>query len=86
MKKKTTVDTGGRKKSPSKPRGEDPVGRRECLCLQCGISNDLVLEDLSLEALEPSETKILTDIFCSVCGGSLLVRGVAGEEPFYPTQ
>ena len=86
MKKKTTVDTGRRKKSTSKPRWEEPVGRRECLCLQCGISNYLVLEDLPLDAWEPSETKILADIFCSECGGPLLVRGAAGEEPFYPTQ
>ena len=86
MKKKVKVETGGRKKSPSRLRGEDPVGRRECLCLQCGISNYLVLEDLPLDALEPSETKILANIFCSECGGPLLVRGAAAEEPFYPTQ
>jgi hypothetical protein len=86
MKKKTGAETGGRKKSSSKPRGEEPVGRRECLCLQCGISNYLVPEDLPLNALEPSESKILSNIFCSECGGPLLVRGAVGEEPFYPTQ
>jgi hypothetical protein len=86
MKKKTTADTGRRKKSPSNSGGVDPIGRRECLCLQCGISNYLVLEDLPPDALEPSETKILANIFCSECGGPLLVRGAAGEEPFYPTQ
>ena len=86
MKKKTTADTGRRKKSPSNSGGVDPIGRRECLCLQCGISNYLVLEDLPLDALESSETKILANIFCSECGGPLLVRGAAGEEPFYPTQ
>ena len=66
--------------------GEEAVGRRECLCLQCGISNYLVLEDPPLDTLEPSEIKILAGIFCSECGGPLLVRGAAGEEPFYPTQ
>ena len=86
MKKKTKVDHGGRKKTASKPMGKDPVGRRECLCLQCGISNYLVLENLPQDALEPPETKILADIFCIECGGPLLVRGAAGEEPFYPTQ
>ena len=84
--KKTTVDKGRRKKFPPKSMGVDPIGRRECLCLQCGISNYLVLEDLPLDALEPSETKILANIFCSECGGPLLVRGPAGEEPFYSTQ
>jgi hypothetical protein len=86
MKKKEESETGGRKKSSSKTRGKDPDGRRECLCLQCGISNYLVLEDLPLDVLGPSETKILSNIFCSECGGPLLVRGAAGEEPFYPTQ
>ena len=60
MKKKTTVDNRRRKKSPPKPMGVDPVGRRECLCLQCGISNYIVLEDLPLDALEPSETQDLS--------------------------
>ncbi len=86
MKKKTTTDTGRRKNSPSNPGGVDPIGRRECLCLQCGISNYFVLEDLPLDALEPSETKILANIYCSECGGPLLVRGAAGEEPFYPIE
>ena len=86
MKKKTETKSASRKKSPSGPINDDPVVRRECLCLQCGISNYLVLEDLPLDALEPSETKILANIFCSECGGPLLVRGAAGEEPFYPTQ
>jgi len=86
MKKKTETKSASRKKFPSGPIKDAPVGRRECLCLQCGISNYLVLEDLPLDALEPSETKILANIFCSECGGPLLVRGAAGEEPFYPTQ
>jgi len=86
MKKKTETKSPSRKKFLSGPIKEDSVGRRECLCLQCGISNYLVLEDLPPDALEPSETKILTNIFCSECGGPLLVRGAAGEEPFYPTQ
>jgi len=36
--------------------------------------------------LDPSEAKILANIYCSECGGPLLVRGAVGEEPFYPTQ
>jgi hypothetical protein len=86
MKTKAGSETGGRKKSPSEPRGEEPAGRRECLCLQCGISNYLVLEDLPLEARDASENPVLGKVFCSECGGPLLVRGAAGEEPFYPTQ
>jgi hypothetical protein len=84
--KKTETKSALRKKSPSGPINDDPVGRRECLCLQCGISNYLVLEGLPLDAWEPSDNKILASIFCSECGGPLLVRGAAGEEPFYPTQ
>jgi len=86
MKKKTETKSPSRKKFLSGPIKEDSVERRECLCLQCGISNYLLLGDLTLDALEPSETKILANIFCVECGGPLLVRGAAGAEPFYPTQ
>ncbi len=86
MKNKSRMATNKRKKISPQLGEADPVERRECLCLQCGISNYLVLADLPPDAWEPSETKVLAGIFCSDCGGPLLVRGAAGEEPFYPTQ
>jgi hypothetical protein len=58
----------------------------ECLCLECGISNYLELDAGLMGVLEPCETKILANIFCSNCGGPLLVRGKAGDEPFYFTE
>jgi hypothetical protein len=74
------------KVSRSKSGAGETAGKTECLCLECGISNYLVLEGHRPDVLRPGEEEILPNTFCSACGGPLLVRGAAGAEPFYPTQ
>jgi hypothetical protein len=74
------------KNSRSKSREGEAAGKMECLCLECGISNYLPLEELISEDFEPSEVEILAHRFCSNCGGPLLVRGKAGDEPYYSTR
>ncbi len=75
-----------RRGTRSKQKAEGTSGKMECLCLECGISNYLELEGQTPETPGSGGEKILANIFCSACGGPLLVRGPAGEEPFYPTQ
>ena len=85
MKKKGPPEKEVRRRTRSKSKGRKPSDEMECHCLECGISNHLVLEGAVLEPLAPSETKLLANIFCSECGGPLMVRGKAGDEPFYLT-
>ncbi|MBI5582562.1 MAG: hypothetical protein HY892_01940 [Deltaproteobacteria bacterium] len=83
MVKKTLTKPETIKVPRSRSRKKETAGKVECLCLECGISNYLELEGQALDALVPEEAKILVNIFCSECGGPLLVRGKAGAEPFY---
>jgi hypothetical protein len=80
MGKKTTSGTGKPRRLRSEVRPGERAAKTECLCLECGISNYL-----ELEAKAPGEDKIVANIFCDACGGPLLVRGRAGDEPCYPS-
>jgi hypothetical protein len=77
-------------KLPKAPRSKSREGegaeKMECLCLECGISNVLALDELISEDFDPAKAEILAHRFCSNCGGPLLVRGKAGDEPYYPTR
>ena len=55
----------------------------ECMCLQCGISVYLDVLSIALEDSGTSETKLLRNIFCSECGGHLMLIGKAADEPHY---
>jgi DNA-directed RNA polymerase subunit RPC12/RpoP len=55
----------------------------ECMCLQCGISLYLDVLSVALEDPGTSETKLLKNVFCSECGGQLMVIGKAADEPHY---
>lgn len=57
----------------------------ECMCLECGISNMIELEGVILDELQDGGIKVVRDVYCSECGGPLLIVGRAGEEPFYRT-
>jgi len=59
--------------------------RMECMCLQCGISHYIPLDDISMEVTAGFEYPLVTNIFCSQCGGTLFVVGKEGEQPRYVT-
>jgi hypothetical protein len=48
----------------------------ECICLNCGIYHYIEPLGASLEEEFPgSETRLLTNVFCSECGGDLAIVG-----------
>jgi hypothetical protein len=55
----------------------------ECMCLECGISIYLDLGKIAVEEVPDSKMKVLRDTFCPECGGTLSLRGRAGDEPCY---
>lgn len=57
--------------------------RMECMCLQCGISHYIPLEDLSTEVSGGFEYPLVVNVFCNRCGGILFVVGKEGDQPRY---
>jgi hypothetical protein len=55
----------------------------ECMCLECGASTYLNLNEISVEDDADSQMKILINSFCPACGGPLSLIGRAGDEPYY---
>ena len=55
----------------------------ECICLECGISHYIEQKMISEEDRDISGRSVIDSIFCSRCGGKLMVNCRAGEEPFY---
>ena len=55
----------------------------ECMCLDCGISNYLDVQDVSLENIPDLQRQFVKNRPCIECGGALVVIGRAGEEPCY---
>ena len=57
----------------------------ECQCTQCGISMYIEFKGLHLEFSPAIDMTVIKNMFCSECGGELILIGRAGEEPCYPT-
>jgi hypothetical protein len=55
----------------------------ECMCLNCGVSLFLPREVISLDERVGENTRMLRDVFCTECGGLLILVGAAGAEPHY---
>jgi DNA-directed RNA polymerase subunit RPC12/RpoP len=55
----------------------------ECMCLDCGISLLLPREVISLDDDVGESAKLLRKLFCTECGGQLILIGAAGAEPHY---
>lgn len=55
----------------------------ECMCMDCGRSNHLEMELISLEDIEGTDVKVVSNHYCLECGGAMILKGRAGEEPFY---
>ena len=59
-------------------------GQVECMCLQCGSSLHVDRGDLVCVEIDPETGGTMADnLFCTACGGVLLLVGAAGEEPSY---
>ncbi len=55
----------------------------ECMCLNCGISHYISARELSTD-IDPYLTyPVVTNIYCTECGGMMFVVGKAGEQPRY---
>jgi|YelNatPaOPRAMG01_1025707.scaffolds.fasta_scaffold152301_2 hypothetical protein len=59
--------------------------RMECMCLQCGISHYVPLDDISMEVIADFEYPLVVNMFCNQCGGMLFVVGKEGDQPRYVT-
>jgi hypothetical protein len=59
--------------------------RMECMCLQCGISHYVPLDDISMEVIADFEYPLVVNMFCNKCGGMLFVVGKEGDQPRYVT-
>lgn len=55
----------------------------ECICLECGISRYIEQKIISEEGPDISGKSIVNSVFCTECGGRLIVNCRAGEEPYY---
>ncbi len=55
----------------------------ECMCAQCGISHYLETGTFSMEVVRDFEYPLVTNLWCSQCGGMLFVVGKAGAQPHY---
>ncbi len=58
----------------------------ECMCLECGISIYLSLEKISLGDFAEGQKRLVDNVFCTECGGPLVLVGKAGDEACYKTQ
>ncbi len=59
------------------------VEQMECMCLECGVSNYLAPDRISLEDPGSTTLKLLRSPFCTECGGPLVLIGKSGDEPYY---
>lgn len=54
----------------------------ECMCLECGISTYLDMDNITVEDLGGG-IKVVSNAYCPDCQGGLRVIGKAGAEPYY---
>lgn len=56
----------------------------ECMCLECGTSNYLPKNDISMDDPANIESNMLDRLLvCQICSGNLSLVGKAGDEPRY---
>ena len=52
----------------------------ECMCVGCGITHQLVREEITLEPIDDGEFEVVTNCNCTVCGEALIATAEAGED------
>ncbi len=52
----------------------------DCVCIGCGITHQLVPEEVTLEPVDEGEFKVVTNCNCSECGEALIVKGDPVED------
>ncbi len=56
----------------------------ECMCMECGASNYLPVDAVTMDEQEGTDSKLLDSLLvCQNCGGQLKLIGTAGDEPYY---
>ena len=56
----------------------------ECMCMECGASNYLPADTVTMDEQEGTDSKLLDSLLvCQNCGGQLKLIGRAGDEPYY---
>lgn len=56
----------------------------ECMCMECGASNYLPADAVTMDEQEGTDSKLLDSLLvCQNCGGQLKLIGRAGDEPYY---
>ncbi len=56
----------------------------EFMCLECGASNYLPADSVTMDEQEGTDSKLLDSLLvCQNCGGQLKLIGRAGDEPYY---
>lgn len=61
-------------------------GEMECMCIECGISVYLSPEIISSDDFVEGQKRLVDNVFCTRCGGPLMLIGKAGDEAYYRTQ
>jgi hypothetical protein len=52
----------------------------ECMCVGCGITHQLVREEITLEPIDDGEFEAVTNCSCTECGEALIAKDTVGEE------
>ena len=55
--------------------------KTECMCLNCGIYHHIDTLTITSDDLPDGEMKPVRNIFCSECGGELVIMGKDNVEP-----
>ena len=54
--------------------------KTECMCLNCGIYHHLETLIITSDDLPDSDMKLVKNIFCTECGGELVIMGRDNNE------
>ncbi len=55
--------------------------KTECMCLNCGIYHHIDTLTIISDDLPDSEIELVRNIFCSECGGELVITGKDNDDP-----
>jgi len=55
--------------------------KTECMCQNCGIYHHIDTHIITSDDLPDGEMKLVRNIFCSECGGELVIIGKDNDEP-----
>jgi len=59
----------------------------ECMCMECGISLYIAMGEIVVDdSVISCDYRMVRNLFCTECGGPLVMIGRAGDQPHYRLQ